>query len=300
MTRADWIAVDWGTSRIRAWALSESGEVLARAQSDQGMGQLVSEEFEPVLLRLVGDWLSNACTTPVIACGMVGARQGWVEAQYRKTPCSPGEHLTAAPVRDPRLQVHICAGLKQMSPADVMRGEETQVAGLLTMRPQFEGVLCLPGTHSKWVCVDHGKVTEFQTFMTGELYALLAGQSVLRYTVGSEDWDDEAFCRAVEAAVARPGMIAARLFALRAEALIADLGPKTARSRLSGYLIGLELGASRPHWDAGRPVAIIGTSLLAHHYSNGLRLFGLTTELLDSETMTLNGLAACYRTLNGH
>lgn len=298
MRLADWIAVDWGTSRMRAWALSNDGEVLARAQSDQGMGGLAPEQFEAALLQLVGDWLVEDLTMPVIASGMVGARQGWVEAEYQATPCRPMGALKAAPVRDSRLSVSICAGLKQQSPADVMRGEETQIAGLLANRPAFDGVVCLPGTHSKWARVKEGQVLEFQTFMTGELYALLAGQSVLRHTVGSEDWDEEAFQRAVEAAVAHPGMIASRLFTLRAEALLADLGPETARARLSGYLIGLELGAAKSYWRE-HPIAIIGTSQLAQHYADSLGQLGCTPELLDSETMTLNGLAASYRHLDG-
>lgn len=297
MSVVDWIAVDWGTSRMRAWAMSEAGDVLARAQNDRGMSSLEPEQFEQALIELVGGWLGGGRRTPVIACGMVGARQGWAEAHYLTAPCTPAGHLTAAPVTDPRLEVYICAGLKQLSPADVMRGEETQVAGLLTTRPQFDGVVCLPGTHSKWARVDQGEITEFQTFMTGELYALLVGHSVLRHTVSSESWDEEAFRQAVAAAVAHPEIIAARLFALRAEALVADLGPQTARSRLSGYLIGLELGAARSYW-AEQPVAIIGTNLLAQHYANGLQLLGRTPELLESETMTLNGLTASYRHLN--
>ncbi len=131
----DWIAVDWGTSNLRAWAM-QGGRTLAEAVSDEGMGKLTREGFEPALLRLVGPWLGAGPMT-VIACGMVGSRQGWHEAPYRTVPCPPVDPagLVAAPVQDARLRVWLAPGLRQMQPADVMRGEETQIAGALALSP---------------------------------------------------------------------------------------------------------------------------------------------------------------------
>ena len=116
--------------------------------------------FEPALLELVGDWLPRDRQTPVIACGMVGARQGWVEVPYRQAPCKPVffDTFGRPETSDPRLTVMILAGIKQIEPApDVMRGEETQIAGFLLDDPRFEGVLCLPGTHTKWVRIRPAK-----------------------------------------------------------------------------------------------------------------------------------------------
>ena len=84
--KADWIAVDWGTSNMRAWAISASGSILAEAASDQGMSKLTRDGFEPALLSAVGDWITGPTT--VVACGMVGSRQGWVEAPYAAVPCA--------------------------------------------------------------------------------------------------------------------------------------------------------------------------------------------------------------------
>ena len=165
---ADWIAVDWGTSTLRAWAMSHDGQDVATASSAEGMGQLTSAEFEPALLRLVETWLEPAKPTPVIACGMVGAKQGWTEATYSDTPCQPQSRFTAAPTRDPRLNMHIISGVSQSDPADVMRGEETQIAGFQRLNPKWDGVICLPGTHTKWVQMSAGEIVSFQTFMTGE------------------------------------------------------------------------------------------------------------------------------------
>ncbi len=296
MSAADWIAVDWGTSRLRAWALSDSGQVLARASSDQGMGSLAPAQFEAALLQAVGDWLAPERRTPVIACGMVGSRQGWVEAAYRSTPCAPAGPMTAAPTRDPRIAVQICAGLQQASPADVMRGEETQVAGLLASDPAFAGVICLPGTHSKWVRVGGARILDFQTYMTGELFALLAERSVLRHSLDAPGWDPAAFAEAVASAFDQPAQVAARLFSLRAAALIAGLSADTARARLSGYLIGLELAAAAPYW-TGQKVALIGASQLVRHYAEALRGLGVQTHIHDSEAMTLGGLVRAYQQL---
>ena len=76
-----WIAVDWGTTHLRVYAMSAGGDVLDEASSSDGMAGLNRDDFEPALLRLIEPWL-NAGIMQVLACGMVGARQGWVEAPY--------------------------------------------------------------------------------------------------------------------------------------------------------------------------------------------------------------------------
>ena len=286
----DWIAVDWGTSNLRAWAMGPHGAV-AHATSDDGMGKLAKAGFEPALIRLIAPWLGTT-PTPVIACGMVGSRQGWFEAPYRATPCTPLEPgaLVAVPTADPRIRMMIAPGLKQTSPADVMRGEETQIAGALALLPGFDGVLCLPGTHSKWAHISAGEVVSFQTFLTGELFALLAEHSVLRHSISAKGWDDAAFDLAVADALSRPEKIAARLFTLRAEGLIAGLSPDAARARLSGLLIGCELAAARPYW-LGQPVVLVGEATLSAAYARALAAQGLTATRLDATACTLAGLA---------
>ena len=162
-TYPDWIAVDWGTSHLRAWAMSDGGQVLGDASSDRGMNSLAPHEFEPALLDSIAPWIDRE--THVVACGMVGSRQGWVEAPYHAVPCAPQPGGFAAPnVQDPRLRVHVIPGLKQERPADVMRGEETQIAGYLRQYPDFDGVICLPGTHGKWARISAGEIVSFRTF----------------------------------------------------------------------------------------------------------------------------------------
>ena len=288
----NWIAVDWGTSRLRAWRMSSAGEVLASAESERGMSTLASSsEYEGALLELIDDWLLAGKTTNVVACGMVGSQQGWIEVPYVAVPCEPVAALTAAPVSDKRIAVSICAGVKQADPADVMRGEETQVAGFLALRPEYEGVVCLPGTHCKWVRVSGGKIVGFRTFLTGEMYALLAEKSVLRHTVASEGWQQEIFVEALMFGMSRPEEVIGRLFSLRAEALVGELDGAAARSRLTGYLLGWELLAARPWWSDG-PVVVVGRSDLAKVYGKALAARGVEAESLDAAALTQRGLSA--------
>lgn len=292
LAHLDWIAADWGTTNLRVWAMDRAGRVLARAVSDRGMGQLAREDYEPALLALAGGWLGDG-PVPVLVCGMAGSRQGWAEAPYAAVPCAPlaAGRTARPPVRDGRLRVHLVAGLMQASPADVMRGEETQIAGYLAGRPQFDGVLCLPGTHSKWVRISAGEVVSFQTFMTGEMFALLAGQSVLRHSVAGDGWDEASFDEGVDQAISRPERIAARLFALRAEGLLHGLTSDKARARLSGLLIGAELAGARPYW-LGQEVVLIGAETVGGAYRRGLAAQGVTATLADGEATVLAGLTA--------
>ncbi|GAB1480900.1 2-dehydro-3-deoxygalactonokinase [Paracoccaceae bacterium] len=284
----DWIAVDWGTSNLRAWAMGAEG-VLAEAVSDEGMGGLAREAFEPALRRLIGPWL-QAGAVPVVACGMVGARQGWFEAPYRAVPCAPVATGENVPVPQAELAVQIVPGLMQAKPADVMRGEETQIAGALALHPGFDGVFCLPGTHSKWAQVSAGEVVSFQTYMTGEMFALLSKQSVLRHGMTGAGWDEAAFDQGVEEGLQRPERLAALLFRLRAEGLVAGLGADAARARLSGLLIGCELAAARPYW-LGARVMLIGEAGLCGLYARALAQQGLTAARLEARDCTIAGLA---------
>lgn len=296
--RVDWIAVDWGTSAVRAWALDRDDIMLAEARSDEGMGSLDPDGFEAALLRLIDDWLPPKSTnpTPVIACGMIGARQGWREARYRPVPCQPlGPEVTRVAPADSRISVTILPGLAQTKPADVMRGEETQIAGVLAARPDFDGVLCLPGTHTKWVRISAGEVLSFQTCMTGEMFALLADRSVLRHSVQSDALDPEEFRAAAADGLSAPQGLAARLFGIRAGTLLDNLAPDRARARLSGLLIGAELAAARPYW-LGQEVAIVGAARLADLYREALSQQGVTAQIFDATRMTLAGLGAARRT----
>lgn len=290
----DWIAVDWGTSNLRCWAMSDAGEVLAENGSDEGMSSTEPGEFEVALLSHIAPWLGPG-TTPVIACGMVGARQGWAEAPYRAVPCTPLGGIVEVPRKNKRISMHILPGLKQEKSADVMRGEETQIAGFLALQPDYDGILCLPGTHTKWAHISAGEVVSFQTFMTGELFDLLSHVSVLRHSVDdAASIDLNSFSAAIEDTVSRPESIATQLFKIRAVDLLHGVGPSVSRGRLSGLLLGIELAAARPYW-LGQPVTLIGAPGLNTLYAKALLAQGLEAPQHSADEMTLRGLAAAYQ-----
>lgn len=288
-----WVALDWGTTNLRAFVVGEKGQILERLQSNKGMSQLSPEEFEPTLIDLISPFLLQDRVTPVIACGMVGAKQGWVEAPYAQVPCEPiaRDSLISVPTKDHRIQVRIVPGICQRDPDDIMRGEETQIAGYLAECPSFDGVICLPGTHSKWVQVREGKVCDFTTFMTGEVFDLLSTHSVLRFCTDSHHWDDTAFLKAVAESVQYPNGLMAALFRLRPQSLLGGASNDTLKASLSGLLIGSELEEMQEMW-RNLDVVIIGGQENSRLYQTALASLGACPKVYDSTTAVVRGLTA--------
>lgn len=291
--RTSWIAVDWGTSNLRASAICSQGEVIASLESDQGMSVLEPHAYEAALLFLISCWLCADVVTDVLCCGMVGSRQGWREAPYRTTPCEPLDpaHMVPIPTRDRRIDVRVVPGIQQFSPPDVMRGEETQIAGFLANNRNFHGIVCLPGTHCKWVEIASGEIRSFRSTMTGELFSLLATQSVLRHSVAADGWSDMDFGRGISAALEDPAAVTTHLFSIRAGHLLGQLNPVSARSYLSGLLIGQEIAVLQSYWQA-QPIVIIGAGKLADRYRAAFEMTGTSAELIDVASATLAGLIA--------
>lgn len=296
---ADWIAVDWGGSFVRAWLMSAEGQILAAQSSQQGALKLRPEQFEAALLALLHAWLPPVGQVTVLICGMAGSRQGWQEAPYLAIPLTLSHELnpTALTTQDARLRVFILPGLKQLNPPDVMRGEETQLLGFITQNPKFNGVVALPGTHNKWVRLHNQCVLNFTTCMTGELFDLLAHQSVLRHSVQSEAWDHTAFDQAVLQALEQPAATSQRLFALRAHHLLEATTPDILRAQLSGELLGLELSAihAAAYLQTELPLVLIGSSKLSALYARALKLMGITAHVETGECLTVAGLNAAYQ-----
>lgn len=288
-----WIAADWGTSNLRCWAMSSSGHVLFRAESESGMNAIVKSggNFETALLELIRPWLREGETIRVEACGMVGAKQGWIEAPYCETPCSPATLRSEAPSSDDGIEVWIRSGVKQSAPPDVMRGEETQIAGLLSLHPEFEGLVCLPGTHTKWAQIRNKEIQGFQTFFTGEVFSLLANQSVLRLTLAPEGTDETAFLQGVTTSFQSPESLLSDGFRLRAEALLEELDGVEARSRLSGLLLGHELAGVFKASDQPEFVFLVGSDELVELYRVALSSLSITHRSITNESAILGGLS---------
>ena len=291
-----WIGVDWGTSNLRVWIMSPEDQSLRLLESSTGMGTLEPGQFEPTLLALIEPFLADDHVMSVVCCGMVGARQGWSDAGYLTTPVNRQARAPAHLVTtvDERIRVLILPGIQQLSPADVMRGEETQIAGLLLQSPSFSGTVCLPGTHTKWVAVAEGTITGFQTCMSGELFGLLSKQSVLRHSMQDDQWSDIAFDQGVAEMLTHPESLTSRLFSLRADSLVNATPGAELRARLSGMLIGTELAGCREYW-SDKTVTLVGAAKLTGLYAQAMSALNTDVDLMDGDAMTLSGLVASYR-----
>jgi 2-dehydro-3-deoxygalactonokinase len=294
------IAVDWGTSRLRAVLLSADGAVLAERDSEDGIAAVAAGGHEAAFERLVADW--PRC--PAVMAGMVGSRQGWREAAYAPCPATP-EDLAARVLRFDTTSgraVAIVPGIMLRSSdrdGDVIRGEETQMVGLID-RGRAGGLVILPGTHSKWATIRNGAITGFHTFLTGEMFALLAHHSFLRHSVAAEGGDVTAepdFALAVRRTAAEGLPFLAAIFSVRVRALLDGVGAAANRAYLSGLVIGGEIAAARDAgaWIAGVPIRIVGAKSLARAYRTAFALLGHETEAVDGTEMVVAGLVHVAR-----
>ncbi|MGY4604150.1 2-dehydro-3-deoxygalactonokinase [Bradyrhizobium sp. USDA 4474] len=247
MTEPAFAAVDWGTSSFRLWVVDRTGQVLAERRSDEGMLAAAKAGFPGVLQSHLAA-VSAPDRLPVLICGMAGAKTGWVEAGYVDTPAPLSAVLEqAARVPGEVRDIRILPGIAQRDAAapDVMRGEETQLLGALGLEAAGDALVCMPGTHSKWVRVKDGTVTHFSTFMTGELFSVVSRETILSLAIaGADDAEDVAsFKAAVKAAFDAPAFTANLLFTARSRQLLFGGTPAAARETLSGTLIGAELAA---------------------------------------------------------
>lgn len=296
----DWIAVDWGTTHMRAYAMGADNDVMAQS-TGPGMRELAASgrDFETSLLDAIHGW-GFGPHVPVLLCGMVGSRQGWQEAGYLPVPQRLSDlsaHLVAVPVSHEGLSAFILPGLKQVDPYDVMRGEETQLAGYLgpdshNATHRVAERICLPGTHAKWVRVDGGVVTHFSTALTGELFDMLSKHSILAHSLAGEGLDDEAFADSVRTAYRDPACVTEALFSIRAEGLLIGEDGARARGRLSGLLIGAEFAGA--HLEAGEAVTLIGARKLNATYAKALSVLGHDANSQDGEAMVLSGLSVVH------
>lgn len=290
-------ASDWGTTRLRLWLLDAAGNVAAERRSDEGLLAAQPDRFSEILERQLAD-MGAPADLPVIICGMAGSRQGWVEAPYVTVPASLGDIFAGAVrVADARRDVRIVPGLAQRDAdaPDVMRGEETQLAGAAASLADGSHVVCMPGTHSKWVAVEHGVVSRFQTYMTGELFSVLSGHSILGLSLGKEEHsvaaDDPAFRRWCGDALAGAAGLEPLLFRIRAATLLQGLQPVDASAALSGLLIGAEIAAARKSFGrkAGE-VVLVASGAMKDLYEAALGLAGLTVVLIDADAAVRAGL----------
>ena len=291
-----WVALDWGTSNFRAY-LMENNNVIDQVSTQEGMIFVDQKEFENTLVKNITPWKKKFDINIVIASGMVGAKQGWIEVPYIKSPCNIRNlNFKTINILDD-INVHILSGVSQSNPSDVMRGEETQIAGFLLNNIGFNGSICLPGTHSKWVNLKSYNIHEFTTYLTGELYEIVRKYSILKHSLNTTRLEDEIVKSAANLIIENPSFISNKLFEIRAENLLKNSNQTSNNSKLVGYLLGIELSGSRTYWE-DKDLVIIGSSNLNKYYELILNGRSKSIQLFNSNDMVLNGLSFFKKSLN--
>jgi 2-dehydro-3-deoxygalactonokinase len=283
------IAVDWGTTHLRAYLVDAKGEIIERAAGPEGISALAGSGFATALYRRCGAWLDRHPDAAVLMAGMIGSRNGWREAPYIDCPASPAalsRHLAVIALAD-RRPAFIVPGMKTRNDgiADVLRGEETLLFGAGTA----DGVVVLPGTHSKWALLENHSVAGFRTYMTGEFYGLLRDHSILRLL--AEKPEDYTGFRTGLAAAGRRGGVLHQAFAARTAVLDGAMTGHAAMPYLSGLLIGAEIGEAIRDFGAVRKVTLIAEDTLAARYGEGFASRSIAVDRLSPATCLVRGAA---------
>jgi len=282
------IAIDWGTTSFRAYRLDEGGRIIDWRSAPAGILTIENGKFATVLEQQAGEWI-DAGETQVVMSGMIGSRQGWMEVPY--ADCPAGLDEIAAGMRSvawSRGEAWIAPGVachEETGVPDVIRGEETQILGCLDRLGSGRHTICLPGTHSKWVEVDNGRIMHFSTHMTGEAFAVLKSHSILGRMMKDADHKREAFADGVRRS-AEAGGVLHHLFGVRSRGLFGDLPDTDAASYLSGLLIGHEIRAAG---NVSRTIHLLCTPQLAAIYRQAFDAVGMESSTLDADAVT-NGL----------
>lgn len=300
MTAVAALGVDWGTTSFRAYRLDAAGGIVEARRADAGIRAIDDGDFEGAFEQLVGDWLDADPAVPVVLSGMIGSRQGWLEAPYLECPAAVADLGTALVPLDLARgrRIHLAPGLSTRDAGgvpDVMRGEEVQILGAVDRLGVDRATLCLPGTHSKWARVEDGRVAGFATHLTGEAFEALRRHTILGRTIEHAAWDDAAFLAGVDRSGATGGLLH-HLFGVRAAGLFGELPPASSGAFLSGLLIGHELRAETG--TRGRdPVFLIGEAGLVRLYAEALRRLGVEAREgpADAAARGLHRLAAHLR-----
>ena len=289
------ICVDWGTTSFRAYLANSDGAIVDRVESARGILSVAAGEHEDVLAGFVAGWRTGADAPPILMSGMIGARQGWVEAPYAPCPAGLPEIASAIVTVETRalggvgLVPGVCAIDRDGAP-DVMRGEETQILGALAAMGRSEGTFVLPGTHSKWARVEAGRITSFATYMTGEVFAALKDHTILGRLMDGAAQDGVGFGEGVQAAarLERPGDVLHAVFMTRTLGLFDRLPPHQLSDYLSGLLIGAELLSGAR---GAQSAVVIGSPALTARYCAAGAVLGLSLEAAPENCAALGQLA---------
>ena len=302
------LAADWGSSRLRLF-LCEQGDQRAVKVMERraGLGIARVKDPEATLFEVAGDWLHQYQNLPMILSGMVGSNIGWRQTPYQRCPV----HVSAIAQATTKFScrghpVMIIQGLactNLLNHPDLMRGEETQIFGWYHQSKTHQNgnhLLCLPGTHSKWLLVRGGHIENFITGFTGEIYDVLAKHSMLLGQIEVDDIDHGEFQQGVAAIQsATDAQLLHLLFSVRSRQISDGKTIKQSASFLSGLLIGSDIKGALALYGAEKgaaPVSIIGDGTLALCYASALKSFHVQTEAFHTEDVCLKA----YQVIASH
>ena len=277
------IGIDWGTTSFRAFRIARDGTIRDRRSSLRGIMNVPDGRFAETLRDEIGPWLAGG-EDRVVLSGMIGSRQGWKETPYLPCPAGPADLAAAlVDIGFDWARVKLVPGLSGVDDtgvAEVMRGEETQVLGVPFL-VRDGGIACLPGTHSKWVRVEDGRIVGFDTHMTGETFAALRGHTILSRMMREGPTDGAQFDAGVQRS-GEPGGLLHHIFGVRALTLAGLLAETESAAYLSGILIGHEIRAALGG-ATGLVVHVIGTPELTALYARAISACGAYAERHDGE-----------------
>lgn len=301
MLTAPLLLIDWGSTNLRAKLIVHDRVISLREASD-GIRHCQGRDYDGILTSLCGDWKKKHPDLRVIMSGMIGSREGWREAPYVNAPAGVFDLAAKAITVTSRTfgEIFLLPGVRCDDPdtgtSDMMRGEETQVAGLLTDLPHEGSTVCLPGTHSKWVHCRDGRLGHFRTFLTGEAFALLTRDSLIAGSGGPPDPDSPAFARGLDLSGKEGGLLH-HLFLGRTEMLAGHVDATELPSVVSGILIGHEIREAMKICP-DPPVYLIGDSLAARATAKALEWFGRESILVPYD-VHLHGMMVIADLIQG-
>ncbi|SUW64908.1 2-keto-3-deoxy-galactonokinase [Buttiauxella agrestis] len=277
---AGYIAIDWGSTHLRAW-LYRDGQCVDSLQQPLGVSRLTEQTPRQVFEKYIQPW-RDAQDIPVIMAGMIGSDAGWHTVPY--LPCPVTLHEIGAQLFEIAPQVWIVPGLK--TARSVMRGEETQLIGAMQLAPA--DCYVMPGTHSKWVQIHEGSVSGFTTAMTGELHHLLMNHSLIGKGLPEQHDNDAAFNTGLQSGLDSPSLVS-RLFEARASRVLGDLPPECVSEWLSGLLIGAEV-AAMSHELAVKHVTLVGNESLCRRYRQALAKANIASQEIAGDAAFQQGI----------
>ena len=276
------LSCDWGSSRLRLRLVeNETGEIYAEHRSDTGIADTWRPGSRPQDRKRIEfiftnpDWLKPSAQLPVeidaglpiILSGMASSSIGLTELPYQPFPFLwDMKQLLVKKINGEEKFKHplyLVSGFK--TDDDIMRGEETLLLGF-DIRDDDEQIFIFPGTHSKHVFVKKKTAFDFRTYMTGELFNLLAVHSILKTAVVRGE-DEKSFAEGFMAAM--DGNLLHDIFTIRSRHLLQKVNPVSNFQWLSGLLVGTEL---KDLADTHCPVNLVCGEHLKAAYLLGLKL----------------------------